>query len=154
IDAVRPLLLNGSEEEIYRAIEGRHLYPRDRARYIVETRNYLNRVSGLRMRDKLNSFADRIERRDFLAADPGVKGIGYKEASHFLRNVGYRGYAILDKHILRSLNEMGVIESPKPPTNKKKYLEIEAKMIDFAKEIDIDFDELDLLIWSYKTGEI
>jgi N-glycosylase/DNA lyase len=154
IERVRPLLIKGSEEEIYRAIEGAHLYPRDRARYIVHTRDYLNREINLEMRARLESFPDRESRRDFWAANPGVKGIGYKEASHFLRNIGYRGYGILDKHILRSLNELGVIDSPKPPTTKKKYLEIERLMQNFAAEIGIDFDELDLLLWSNKTGEI
>src|SRR5438105_14841579 len=121
IELVRPVLLDGSEEEIYSAIEGKHLYPRDRARYIVHTRNYLQREIGLKMRATLEAFPDRDSRRDFWAAKPDVKGIGYKEASHFLRNIGYPGYAILDKHILRSLSELGVIESPKPPTTKKKY---------------------------------
>jgi N-glycosylase/DNA lyase len=154
IERVRPFLLHGSEEEIYRAIEGAHLYPRDRARYIVHTRNFLDNEIGLKMRTALEAFPDPEARRDFWAANPGVKGIGYKESSHFLRNTGYFGYAILDKHILRSLNELGVIESPKPPTTKKKYLEIEHLMQDFAAQINIDLDELDLLLWSNKTGEI
>ena len=85
---------------------------------------------------------------------PAMSGIGYKEASHFLRNIGYRGYAILDKHILRTLHECGVLESPQPPTTKKKYLATEEQMRNFAAELRINFDELDLLLWSNKTGEI
>jgi len=80
--------------------------------------------------------------------------LGYKEASHFLRNIGFCGYGILDKHILRSLHEFKVIDSPKPPTTRDKYLEIECKLKDFAKKLNIDSDELDLLLWSEKTGEI
>ena len=49
------------------------------------------------------------------------KGIGYKEASHFLRNVGCSGYAILDKHILNSLVEFKVIKEKPPSLDKKKY---------------------------------
>src|SRR5262245_38252582 len=90
----------------------------------------------------------------FIAKNPGVKGIGYKEASHYLRNIGYFGYAILDKHILRTLNELGVIDSPNPPGTKKKYLVVEDRMRKFAEDIRINFDELDLLLWSNKTGEI
>ena len=104
--------------------------------------------------NQIESLEDKIELRGFFATSKGVKGIGYKEASHFLRNIGFKGYAILDKHVLRSLHEYGVIDNPKPPTSGKKYLEIEAKMKEFAKEIDIDFDDLDLLLWSNKTGEI
>ena len=93
-------------------------------------------------------------RRDFFAKNPGVKGVGYKEASHYLRNIGYRGYAILDKHILRTLFEIGVTDSPNPPGTKKKYLSVEDRMRKFAEDIKINFDELDLLFWSNKTGVI
>jgi N-glycosylase/DNA lyase len=81
-------------------------------------------------------------------------GLGYKEASHFLRNIGFRGYAILDKHILRSLYEFGVLDSPKPPTTKNRYIETENKFKEFANQLGIQLDELDLLLWSEKTGEI
>ncbi len=89
-----------------------------------------------------------------MAANRNVRGIGYKEASHFLRNVGYRGYAILDKHVLTRLAEFEVIESPKPPSTKNGYLVIEQKVKTFSASIGIDFDELDLLLWYTKTGEI
>lgn len=154
IEKVRPVLLNGSESDILEAITGSHLYARDRAGYIVHTRDYLHQECGLKMRQKLESLTDKEARRDFWASNKGVKGIGYKEASHFLRNIGYEGYAILDKHILRSLHELAVIDDPKPPTNKKKYLAIEKLMQEFAEIIKINFDELDLLLWSNKTGEI
>jgi N-glycosylase/DNA lyase len=55
---------------------------------------------------------------------------------------------------LKTLAELGVIEAPKPPTTKKKYLAIEERMREFANTIEIDLDELDLLLWSNKTGEI
>jgi N-glycosylase/DNA lyase len=71
-----------------------------------------------------------------------------------LRNVGFKGYGILDKHILRSLCELGVIDSPKPPSNRSRYLETEERMRRFADSVDIDFDELDLVLWSMKTGEV
>ena len=81
-------------------------------------------------------------------------GLGYKEASHFLRNVGFRGYAILDKHVLNCLAELKIIDDPKPPSTRSKYLTVEEKLRQFASEIDIDFDEMDLVLWSIKTGEI
>lgn len=108
----------------------------------------------MRLRDRLDSFRDPFERRDWLAQEPQIKGLGYKEASHFLRNVGFKGYGILDKHIVRSLAELGVIDSPKPPTARHRYLTIEARMREFAAAVQIDFDELDLVLWSMKTGEI
>jgi N-glycosylase/DNA lyase len=106
------------------------------------------------LRKRLRSFRDPFERRDWLAQEKEVKGLGYKEASHFLRNIGIKGHAILDKHVMRCLAEVGVIDSPKPPSTRKKYLAVEQELIRFAKDIRIDFDELDLVLWSMKTGEI
>jgi len=90
--------------------------------------------------------------REYLVKN--IKGLGYKESSHFLRNIGYSDYAILDKHILRSLEEFGVIKEIPKSLNKKKYLEIEEKMKLWSKEIKIPMDELDLVLWSRKTGEV
>ena len=155
IERVRRHLLSGGQRRLENLLVGAHRYPRARARYIVHTRNYLKLECGLRLGEKLASFGrDAEARRDFFACNSGVKGIGYKEASHYLRNIGYRGYAILDKHILNTLREVGVIDSPKPPATKKKYLAVEQEMRNFAAELRINFDELDLLLWSNKTGEI
>ena len=93
------------------------------------------------------------ERRDFFAKNRSIKGLGYKEASHFLRNIGFSGYAILDKHILNSLREMGVINKRMEPTTAAGYLAIEKKL-EIRREIGINMDHLDLLLWSRKTGEI
>ena len=106
------------------------------------------------LRKRLRSFSDPFERRDWLAQEKQVKGLGYKEASHFLRNIGVKGHAILDKHVMRCLAEIGVIDTAKPPSTRRKYLEIEQQLIGFAREIRIDFDELDLVLWSMKTGEV
>jgi N-glycosylase/DNA lyase len=154
IEAVRPALGRAGHEELAARLSGVHRYPRARAGYIVHTRDFLARDCGMRLRERLESFADPLERRDWLARERGIKGLGYKEASHFLRNVGLRGYAILDKHILRSLDELGVIESPVPPANRARYLDTEQRLRRFARDVRIDFDELDLVLWSMKTGEI
>ena len=154
VEGVRPVLMNGSLGDIQRALTHRHRWAEARGAYTFQTREYLREHCGLRMRELLAGFETMAERRDFFAANPGVRGLGYKEASHFLRNVGFRGYAILDKHILARLAEFGVIESPKPPSTRKRYVDLEEKMKLFAGRIDIDFDELDLLLWYTKTGEI
>lgn len=154
VEAVRPLLAAGSHEELANALTGKHRYPRSRSGYIVVTREHLSDTCGMRLRERLASFSDPVERRDWLARTRGIKGLGYKEASHYLRNVGFRGYAILDKHILRSLAEMGVVESPDPPATRARYLATEEKLRRFARQVRIDFDELDLVLWSMKTGEI
>jgi N-glycosylase/DNA lyase len=155
IERVRPHLFEAGHARLNRLLIGAHRYPRARSGYIVHTRAYLKTDCELRLRQRLDSFGrDADARRDFFARNAGIKGIGYKEASHYLRNIGYRGYAILDKHILRTLHEFGRIESPGPPVTKKKYLAVEQDMRKFASAIKINFDELDLLLWSNKTGEI
>jgi len=154
VESVRPVLMTGSLTDIQRALEHKHRWPDGRGAYVYETREYLRECCGLKVRELLASFETSDARRDFFAANRGVRGLGYKEASHFLRNVGYRGYAILDKHVLARLAEFGQIESEKPPSTKKKYVALEEKMKLFARSIEIDFDELDLLLWYTKTGEI
>jgi N-glycosylase/DNA lyase len=154
VEAVRHLLARGSHEELAAALQHKHRYPNSRSGYICVTREYLEGDCGMRLRERLASFADPLERRDWLARSRGVKGLGYKESSHFLRNVGLRGYAILDKHILRCLSEVGVIDSPQPPSTRTRYLATEESLRRFARDVRIDFDELDLVLWSMKTGEI
>ncbi len=116
------MVFDGDADAIAEAITGLHLYPGARASYVVHTREYPAKLWRLRMRKLIESLPDHYERRRFFAESKDIKGIGYKEASHFLRNIGFRGYAILDKHILRSLHEFGVIESPVPPRNANQYL--------------------------------
>ncbi len=156
IEAVRSLLSEGKAEDMTRALKeaGAHRFPVARPAYVVVTRDYLREHCEMRLRESLLSFADPIERRDWLAQEQRIKGLGYKEASHFLRNIGLKGYGILDKHVLRCLADLCVVSSSKPPTTRTSYLELEKKLRRFARDIRIDFDELDLVLWSMKTGEV
>jgi N-glycosylase/DNA lyase len=92
------------------------------------------------------------QKRDIVLAM--VKGLGMKETAHFLRNIGVRGLAILDRHILKHLLRLHVIEEIPASLTTKRYLEIEKQWKRFAKRVDISIDELDLLFWSMETGEI
>lgn len=155
IEALRDILHHGSERELQqRAHKHRVRFWRIRPSYIYQTREYLRETCGLELRRLLASFDSPRQRRDFFAKNKAIKGLGYKEASHFLRNIGFPGYAILDKHILNSLREMRVISSRMKPATAAGYLAIEEKLRVFACEIGIDMDHLDLLLWSRKTGEI
>ena len=156
VDAIRPLLMNGSREAMTRALKKAkaHRFPVARPGYIVVTRSYLREHCNLALREKLLSFTDPIERRDWLAREKQIKGLGYKESSHFLRNIGLMGHAILDKHVMNCLTDLKVVETPKPPATRARYLETEERLRSFAREIRIDFDELDLVLWSMKTGEV
>jgi N-glycosylase/DNA lyase len=114
----------------------------------------------LRMKDqfpviaqKLSEQVSALDLREWLVKN--VLGLGYKEASHFLRNIGKNdGLAILDRHILRNLNRLGVIDSIPKSISKKHYLEIERCFSKFSLDLGIALDELDLVFWSMETGEI
>ena len=153
INAIRDLLIDGSEQNIYEKLQNVHKYP-EKASFIVHTREYLRSEFDFRLKDLVLSFGDPLERRDFFALNKNIKGIGLVQASHFLRNIGFTEYAILDKNIVLSLYQFEIIDSPKPPTTRKKYLEVEGKLKEFARELGIGADELDLLLWSEKTGHI
>ncbi len=154
IEGMGDSIFTGTIKDVQNLLRGRHRYWRIRASYIVSTREYLEESIGLRLKEKIKSMTEFHERRDYFASNKGIKGLGYKEASHFLRNIGFKGYTILDKHILRTLNEFGVINGIGSPNTRKRYLVIEEKMHRFANHIGIDVDELDLLLWSRKTGKI
>ncbi|MEM4368028.1 MAG: N-glycosylase/DNA lyase [Candidatus Anstonellales archaeon] len=84
-----------------------------------------------------------------------IKGLGFKEASHFLRNIGYSfDLAILDRHILKNLKELRVIKTIPKSLTTKKYLDIEQKFINFSKKIKIPLVDLDLLFWAKQTGVV
>lgn len=90
--------------------------------------------------------------RDWLIKN--IKGMGHKEASHFLRNTGFKNLAILDRHILSNLKKHNVIEEIPKSLSKKTYLEIEDKFKKFSKKVKIPIDHLDLLFWYGETGRI
>ncbi len=123
-----------------------HRYPEARAEYIVQAR----RLHG-RLKETLRSM-DEIEAREWLVRE--VKGLGYKEASHFLRNTGSKNLAILDRHILRFLLGKRLITEIPKSLNKSQYMRLEALMRAIAGKMGITPAELDLYIWYMMTGKI
>ena len=154
VDSVRNALINGTADDMARRLEGIYRFNNVRPAYIVHTRNYLKNSINFQLKNRIKSFKNKNELRDFFALNKDIKGLGMKEASHFLRNIGFKGYTILDKHIINSLHEFGILPTNDRPKNPKHYLEIEQKFIGFSKQVGIGMDELDLLLWSRKNGRI
>ena len=121
-------------------------FPNIRARYILEARSYL-----LELENKLASDIDENNLRDWIVKN--IKGLGYKEASHFLRNIGYPNYAIIDFHIIDLLVKYNIIEKPKTLT-RKKYLEIEIILKEIGDKVNLDLDKLDLYLWYMETKKV
>jgi len=122
-----------------------HRFPKTRASYIIEARKFLDKIYMV-----VKSY-DCCSAREWLVKN--IRGIGYKEASHFLRNIGCKNLAILDFHVLDLLARNKIIHKPKILT-KKKYLTIENKLKNFAKMLNLSLAELDLYLWYLETGKI
>ncbi len=123
-----------------------HRYPEKRAEYIVSARKYMDSIKEI-----IFSIQEREEKRLWLVKN--IKGIGYKEASHFLRNIGFLDYAIVDFHIIDLLEKEALINRPKSLT-KKKYLQIESILARIAYQVCLSVGELDLYLWYMETGKI
>jgi N-glycosylase/DNA lyase len=123
-----------------------HRYPNTRTKYITEARKYKDSI-----KDIINSFNDENELREWLVEN--IKGIGFKEASHFLRNIGYKNFAIIDFHVIDILTRYKLIEKPRALT-KRKYLEIEDLLKKIARKLNLNLAELDLYLWYMETGKI
>lgn len=123
-----------------------HRFYEKRAEYIVLARN-----NAADIRDEITTMENEFTAREWLVKN--IKGIGYKESSHFLRNVGYKRLAILDKHIMRIMCDSCIIDVPKTLT-RKRYLNIEQEFISLADEVDLTPAELDLYLWYTQTGEV
>lgn len=100
----------------------------------------------------LTPFAHERDRRNALAQM--VNGFGLKEASHFLRNIGRRGLAIIDRHLLTNLVTCGVYTDVPSVSTHDKYKYVELSFAMYADEVGIPMDELDLLFWCAQTGHI
>ncbi len=120
-----------------------------KARYIIRNRHLL-RDGGEYFKNMLGM--SPFECRELLVKD--VWGFGYKEASHFLRNIGFTGLAILDRHILRNMLHMGVIEELPKSLTRKRYLDLEEIFIATAQTLCMSPESLDLLLWYKATGDV
>ena len=144
------LLFKGDVYQVSKNLDVR--FKNNKARYIVEARKFFKENGKIGIKSKLKGFNNIFELRDWLVQN--VKGMGYKEASHFLRNIGLgENLAILDRHILKNLKSFKVIKEI-PILSRKRYYEVENKMIKFANKIGIPMGHLDLLLWYKETGEV
>lgn len=120
-------------------------FPNTRATYITESLPYKNQLPVI-----LNTLG-KNERRDWLVKN--IKGLGQKESSHFLRNIGFDDYAIIDSHILDLLERNHLIIKPQTLTTKK-YKEIETILYNLAIQTNLTLAELDLYLWYLETAKI
>jgi N-glycosylase/DNA lyase len=142
-------LMEGSLEEVADTLRCQgHRFAERRAEYIV-----LARRLALELKQTIQGFTTTGDARRWLVES--VKGLGWKESSHFLRNVGYLDLAILDRHIIANMREHSLIrdEGGKGLT-KKRYLEYERLLKEVADRVGMALGEMDLYLWYRKTGRV
>ncbi len=133
-------------EELQQQFKQHHYrFPNIRACYITRSQKHLNTLKETITKHKGE------QRRQWLIEN--IKGIGMKEASHFLRNIGYDNYAIIDTHILDLLSRHKLITKPKTLT-PKRYLKIEKTLKILAEKTQLTLAELDLYLFYIETGKI
>ncbi|MEM0155748.1 MAG: N-glycosylase/DNA lyase [Thermoplasmataceae archaeon] len=138
--------MNYSQEDLRNRLKGvKYRFYNLRSRYIVEAREIIDQIKDL------IANPDRLYVRDYLVQN--IKGIGYKEASHFLRNIGIYDFAILDKHILKMLRAEYPGISVKVGS-RQRYLDTEKLVVDIARSMGMEPGILDLYMWRIATGKI
>jgi len=146
------VLLEGTPDEISTHLKGVRFH-NNKAEWIVAARKMFHQNGNWFIKKCLSNFKDTFKAREWLVKN--VLGLGYKEASHFLRNIGVgRNLAILDRHILKNMQAYGIIKKIPKSLTRKEYLQIENLLKEFSNNIGITVEELDLLFWSRETGEI
>jgi len=130
-------------------IRNRHRFHNNKAGYIIEARKHADIKRRILQITREKGEKDA---REWLVGN--VKGLGYKEASHFLRNVGFRNLAILDRHILGLMARNRYISQKPKSLGRKRYLEIEKILGRIASKAGMSMAELDLYMWYMKTGMV
>lgn len=147
------LLFTGSEEEMLPFLNIVR-FNRTKAKNLYILRKQMTDENGKFItKDFFSTFNSAFEMREWIVKN--IRGMSYKEASHFLRNVGFgQELAILDRHILKNLVALDVIKEIPKTVTPKLYKEIEEKLKEYCKEIDIPMENIDLLLWYLEAKDI
>ena len=149
------LLLSGSrratcfdqyEQDAGAALSGGYPFYRTRAKQIRHAAEHLYGTGGS-IRGVLNAARDGRGARRLLAAE--VSGLGPKQASLFLRNIGYAKHvAVLDVHVLTYMNWVGLTDAPiKSVSTVREYETLEDMFIEHAYSFGSAPDRFDLAVW-------
>jgi N-glycosylase/DNA lyase len=120
-----------------------------KARRLLAAADREEEIREILLRDDLDAAA----KREWLVGN--INGLGWKEASHFLRNIGHPDLAIIDRHILKHMLRCGAIDAiPASVGTRRVYLDLEDRFRELASRAELSLQELDLLFWSYEEGTV
>ena len=150
----RGLLYRGSPREVASCIRGLVRFHNTKARRLEGLRALFAPNGVPKVRERVLEMGRNPKKcRDALSRQ--VSGYGLKEASHFLRNVGYSlDLAIVDRHILKNLADMGIIKVIPKVISRKVYMNVEEKFAGLADALGLSVAQLDLLLWAKQTGYV
>ncbi|MBN1522198.1 MAG: N-glycosylase/DNA lyase [Candidatus Aureabacteria bacterium] len=157
-DAVCLLKKDGSlfcadPEVMAKTLIKRTRFHKTKSWHINRARKLFLKNGKMEIRRRLSAKKNALLIRKWLVTN--VKGLGFKEASHFLRNIGMgKNLAILDRHVLKNLQGLKVISEIPDSLTEKRYLEIENRMRRFAEKIRIPLSHLDFVLWHKETEDI
>lgn len=126
---------------------GRYRFPRRRAELVSLAASAIY-SSGHSLRALLTGARDSRHAREVLVST--VPGIGPKQASLFLRNVGFaEDLAILDVHVLRYLSWMTAAARPgrRGVSDLREYERYEKRLSHYAREASVTVGDLDVAVW-------
>ena len=134
------------EEDTVTALSKGYPFYRVRARQIRRAAEHVY-TSRRSISDLLKRASDARSVRRILTAE--VAGLGPKQASLFLRNIGFaKRIAVLDVHILTYLRWIGLIDSPlKSVPTMGKYEALEDAFLQHSYSFGIPPDQFDLGVW-------
>ena len=147
-------VIKANKEQIIKKLKTCYRFYNLRGAYIYETREFLKNSYDFNLRKIVRESSSPELRRRFFVEKKEIVGVRMKVASHFLRNIGFNDYAILDKHVIEIMKEFNLIDSlSKVPTNTKNYIKHENVLKDFGKQVNLTMGQLDFVLWYYKTGK-
>ncbi|MFQ6060114.1 MAG: hypothetical protein ACE5KV_02310 [Thermoplasmata archaeon] len=122
-------------------------FPTTKARHICRTA--INIYSnGNSILEVLHDSKDSGDARNRIMAY--CVGVGPKQASLFLRNIGFSSdIAIIDTHVLRFMNLSGIAEKKDLSLSSDNgYFRLEKRFLHYAKAMNVSAGGLDRVIWS------
>ena len=123
----------------------RYRFPRLKSKQVALTWSYFE-ANAKPLASIVYSDSSENELRDELI--DLVSGLGLKQASMFLRDVGAaKNLAIIDRHVIDFMEAVHLSSNLTKSLNTKEYLELENSLRDYAFFLGYSLDILDRAVW-------
>ena len=134
------------ETDISTILSGKYPFNKLRANQIRRAAESLY-GSGNSIKDLLENTVDFRKMRQYLISE--IPGLGPKQSSLFLRNIGYTdSVAVLDVHVLTYMNWVGLTTAlEKSIPTIRKYERLEDSFVEHSLSLGYSPGQLDLAVW-------